>query len=160
MELPYVADRELKRCFVHRCVHAPTVASTPDSIQGNGVAAMYALYHPDYVPQRWHIFITTFVVGWLCNMTCMFGQRFLPRIGAMSGALVISGWLVTTLVCAIMPAFNGAGYASHSFVWTDWNNQTGYTSNGLVLLAGMLNGAYAIGTTDGVSRCCPVDSFL
>lgn len=46
----------------------------------------------------------------------------------------------------------GAGYASHNFVWLEWQNDTGYSSNGFVFLAGMLNGAFAIGTPDGCSH--------
>ena len=72
------------------------------------------------------------------------------------------------MVCAIMPvsrmqlrycpitkppkSTTGSGYASHSFVWSEWNNQTGYSSNGFVFFAGMLNGAFAIGTPDGCSH--------
>jgi choline transport protein len=51
-----------------------------------------------------------------------------------------------------MPHTTGAGYASSSFVWAEWNNQTGYGSNGFVFLAGMLNGAYSVGTPDCVSH--------
>ena len=51
-----------------------------------------------------------------------------------------------------MPSSNGNGYASGSFVWKDWYNQTGYTSNGFVLLLGMLNGASGIGTPDAVTH--------
>lgn len=51
-----------------------------------------------------------------------------------------------------MPAKTGQGYASSSFVWTNWSNTTGYSSNSFVFLAGMLNGAYAIGTPDCVSH--------
>ena len=113
---------------------------------------MYSLYHPDYAPQRWQIFIAFLALVWFACLTCMFGQRILPYLSSFTGIMVMSGWVITTLVCAIMPAYTGFGYASHSFVWTDWNNQTGYSSNGFVFLAGMLNGAYAIGTSDGVSK--------
>lgn len=47
---------------------------------------------------------------------------------------------------------SGTGHATHSFVWTDWANDTGYSSNAFVFLAGMLNGAYAVGTPDCVSH--------
>lgn len=51
-----------------------------------------------------------------------------------------------------MPSTAGDGHASTAFVWRDWQNQTGYTSDGFVFLAGMLNGAYAVGTLDCVSH--------
>lgn len=56
------------------------------------------------------------------------------------------------MVCAIMPSTTGEGHASSSNVWSDWDNETGYTSNGFVFLAGMLNGAFAVGTPDCVSH--------
>jgi len=46
----------------------------------------------------------------------------------------------------------GDGHASTAFVWRDWQNQTGYTSDGFVFLAGMLNGAYAVRTPDCISH--------
>ena len=36
------------------------------------------------------------------------------------------------MVCAIMPSTTGKGYASSKFVWGEWNNQTGWSSNGFV----------------------------
>jgi choline transport protein len=52
----------------------------------------------------------------------------------------------------LQPHTTGSGYADSAFVWGDWNNQTGYTSDGFVFLASMLNGAYAVGTPGCVSH--------
>ena len=41
--------------------------------------------------------------------------------------------------------------ASASFVFTDWQNATGW-SGGVAFLTGMLNGAFAIGTPDSVTH--------
>jgi choline transport protein len=115
---------------------------------------MYSLYHPDYVPERWHIFLAFLGITWFDNLLVIFGQRFLARVANASGMLCIAFLLITVMVCAIMPSQTGAGYASNSFVWADFSNLTGYSSSGFVFLAGMLNGAYAIGTTDGVCHLC------
>lgn len=120
----------------------------------NSAVAMYSLYHPDYVPERWHIFFAFLGITWFDNLLVMFGQRFLARVANASGILCIAFLLITVMVCAIMPSQTGAGYASNSFVWADFSNLTGYSSSGFVFLAGMLNGAYAIGTTDGVCHLC------
>jgi choline transport protein len=56
------------------------------------------------------------------------------------------------MVLAIMPSTTGKGYATNEFVWGNWMNGTGYSSNGFVFLAGMLNGAFAIGTPDGCTH--------
>ncbi|THC89127.1 hypothetical protein EYZ11_011421 [Aspergillus tanneri] len=61
---------------------------------------------------------------------------------------ILAGVLITIIVCAVMPHVNGTGYASGADVWGTWKNQTGYSSNGFVFAAGMLNGAYSVGTPD------------
>jgi len=65
---------------------------------------------------------------------------------------ILAGVVITIVICAIMPHTSGSGYASSSFVWANWETQTGYSSNGFVFLTGMLNGAYAVGTPDCVSH--------
>ena len=66
-------------------------------------------------------------------------------IEQLSLILVVGGVFVTVLVCAIMPKVNGTPYASNDFVWKDWSNQTGWSSNGFVFVAGMLNGTFVRG---------------
>lgn len=47
-----------------------------------------------------------------------------------------------------MPGRGGRpGHASSSFVWTEWSADIGYP-NGFVFVAGMLNGAFSVGTPD------------
>lgn len=47
-----------------------------------------------------------------------------------------------------MPGRGGRpGHATSSFVWTEWSAEIGYP-NGFVFVAGMLNGAYSVGTPD------------
>lgn len=115
---------------------------------------MYSIYHPDYVPQRYQIFIAFLVITWSDLCLVLFGQKVLAKAASMMGSLLVILFCITTLVCAIMPSQTGAGYASHSFVWTDFQNLTGWNSKGLVFLMGILNGAYAIGTPDGVCHLC------
>lgn len=63
-------------------------------------------------------------------------------------ALVIGGWFVTLVVLGVMSGSNGRSHASSDFVWHKWQNNTGYNSNVLVFVLGMLNGSFAIGTPD------------
>lgn len=63
-------------------------------------------------------------------------------IEKMSIVIVVGGVFVTILVCAIMPGVKGRSYASNDFVWRKWQNETGWTSDGFVFMAGCLNGAY------------------
>jgi choline transport protein len=112
----------------------------------NSIIAMYSVYHPDYVPQRWQVYICFLIITWSDLSLLLFGQRFIAKTFAGTGILLLLIFAVVTLVCAIMPSQNGHGYASNAFVWTDFENLTGWSSNGLVFVMGILNGAYAIGT--------------
>lgn len=114
------------------------------------VIAMYAIYHPDYSPQRWQIFIVFLVATWGDLCFVLYGQRILARTSTFMGLLLLILCLATILVCAIMPSQTGYGYATNAFVWADFQNLTGWNSSGLIFLMGVLNGAYAIGTPDGV----------
>lgn len=75
-------------------------------------------------------------------------NRMLPHIGNLGMFFILAGVLITIIVCAVMPYVNGTGYASDSDVWRTWQNGTGYSSEGFVFVAGMLNGAYSVGTPD------------
>ena len=70
----------------------------------------------------------------------MYANSFLPIINRLAMIMVVAGGLVTILVCAIMPKTTGSGYATNFDVWRNWQNQTGWRSNGFVFCIGMLNG--------------------
>ncbi|KAL3473166.1 amino acid/polyamine transporter I [Aspergillus californicus] len=122
------------------------------SMTSTMIVYSYALYHPDFHPERWHVFICYLVMSWICCFTVMFGQRALAWISRLGSFFIIAGFLVTVVVCAVMPSKSGTGYAGNGFVWKDWDNQTGYSSDGFAFLAGMLNGAFAVGATDCVTH--------
>ncbi|KAL3427309.1 amino acid permease [Phlyctema vagabunda] len=122
------------------------------SITGNICVAMYQIYHPDFVQERWHVFIAYLLSTWVAASIVLFGNRWIPMINNIGLFFILGGVLITILVVVTMPHATGTGYATSSSVWADWSNQTGYTSDGFVFLAGMLNGAYAVGTPDCVSH--------
>ncbi|EDN10801.1 predicted protein [Histoplasma mississippiense (nom. inval.)] len=103
-------------------------------------------------PQAWHMFVSYIICSWLCCCIVLFANKALPAISNAGMFLIIAGVFVTILVCAIMPHVTGRGYASDDFVWRDWENQTGYSSNGFIFVAGMLNGAYSVGNPDITSH--------
>lgn len=82
----------------------------------------------------------------------MFANRALPWILRSGAVLIVAGFFVTIIVCAVMPTRTGRGYQPSSVVWAEWSNDTGYSSNGFVFLAGMLNGAYAVGAIDCITH--------
>lgn len=118
----------------------------------NTIVAMYNVYHPNYIPQNWQIFVGFLGILWLDCAIVLFAQRVLSKLATFWGCLCIAFTFVSLLVCAIMPSRTGFGYASNEFVWADFQNLTGWSSGGLVFLMGMQNGAFAIGTPDCVTH--------
>ncbi|KAG5297906.1 choline transporter Hnm1 [Histoplasma ohiense] len=110
------------------------------------------LFNPELEPQAWHMFVSYIICSWLYCCIVLFANKALPAISNAGMFLIIAGVFVTILVCAIMHHVTGRGYASNDFVWMDWENQTGYSSNGFVFVAGMLNGAYSVGNPDITSH--------
>ena len=111
---------------------------------------MYAVYHPDFVPERWHVFLSYLITTWSCCSVVLFANKALPSVNNIGLFFILGGVFITIIVCAVMPSQNGNGHASSAFVFHDWSASLGYTSDGFVFLMGMLNGAYAVGTPD----CC------
>ena len=110
---------------------------------------MYALYHPELVIEPWHVYVAFVLITWLCCAFVIFGNRFLPFLNNIGLFLIIVGGLVTIIVVAAMPKV----HAPNDFVWGsfDENNVTGW-SGGVAFLAGVLNGAFTIGTPDAVTH--------
>ena len=116
------------------------------------IVTMYAMNHPGLTEQRWMVFVTFIILTWLIAAMAIFANRFLPRLEQFGGLFVVGGFLITVIVCAVMPHVNGKRYATSDSVWSQWENATGYTSDGMAFLLGMLNGAFSVGTPDVTSH--------
>jgi choline transport protein len=109
---------------------------------------MYFLYHPDYVIQKWNIFVALLIIVWLCIAATIFFNRYLAYLQHFGLFVVLVGGFVTIVVLAAMPK----KHSSNSFVWTNFENDTGWASGGVAFLTGVLNGAFTIGTPDAVTH--------
>lgn len=117
------------------------------SIPANVLVQMYAVFHPNFVPLPWHSYVAFILVTWLCTFFVIFCNRVIPYLQHVGLFLIIVGGLVTIIVVAAMPA----QHATSTFVWRDFENETGW-SNGVAFLTGVLNGAFTIGTPDAVTH--------
>lgn len=123
------------------------IAATTEIIGAQAVS-LYAAFHPAFVTQRWHVFVAYMIVNWLSCFCVLFANWILPLLEQGGAFLIIAGVFITIVVCASMPPV----HATNAFVWSEWTNTTGYSSNGFVFLLGMLNGAYSVGTPDVVTH--------
>lgn len=108
---------------------------------------MYSVFHPDFVIEPWHTYLTYVLITWFCVIFCIFGNRFLPLLQNIGLFLLVVGGVVTIIVLAATPS----KHASSSFVWADFDNATGW-GGGVAFLTGVLNGAFTIATIDSVSH--------
>ncbi|OGE52411.1 hypothetical protein PENARI_c010G06967 [Penicillium arizonense] len=123
-------------------------AASMSLIMAQQTVSMYMMTHPDFTPSTWNTFIAFLLCTWFCCCIVLFMNRFLPYIGNLGMFFILAGVFITIIVCAVMPHVNGTPYASNHQVWAEFDNGTGYTQTGFVFVAGMLNGAYSVGTPD------------
>ena len=122
-------------------------AATTQIVAAQAVS-LYAVNHPAFVTQRWHVFVAYLITSWMVCFCVLFANRILPLLQQGGAFLIIAGVLITIIVCSAMTPV----HATNAFVWREWTNSTGYSSNGFVFVLGMLNGAYGVGTPDVVSH--------
>lgn len=113
---------------------------------------MYSIFHPEFEAKSWHVFVSYMLCTWTCCLIVLFGNRALPSLGNIGLFFIVAGVLITIIVCAVMPHVDKVPYASNHDVWRNWTNDTGYSNDGFVFVAGMLNGAFAVGSTDCVAH--------
>ena len=79
------------------------------SISSQIAVAMYGLYHPDYSPQRWHVFIGYLIITWSCCSIVLFANRALPMLNQIGMFFILAGVFITIIVCVTLPSTIGAG---------------------------------------------------
>jgi choline transport protein len=72
------------------------------SILSNISVGMYGVYHPDYVSERWHVFVGYLIATWLCCGIVLFFNRALPMINNIGLFFILGGVFVTIIVCTVM----------------------------------------------------------
>ncbi|KAM0194399.1 hypothetical protein ACHAPA_005302 [Fusarium lateritium] len=122
------------------------------SILANTLVQMYALNHPGFVAESWHVFITYIITTWLsCAVVCLCNSA-MPGLNKFGVFIVLAGFIITVITVTVMPGRGGRPpLASSAFVWKDWTADIGYP-NGFVFVAGMLNGAYSVGSVHATTQ--------
>ena len=134
-----------------RCTCQVRKLSDPSSRQSlrSDVRCQPPSLRPTYLA---HVFVAYILITWAGCLSVCFGNKILPHMNGVGIFFIRVGVFVTIIVFAVMPSRHGGpGHASSAFVWTEWIASIGYP-NGFVFVAGMLNGAYAVGTPDCVAH--------
>lgn len=124
-----------------------TTAST-NLIFAEVVQALYALYHPDLVIQTWQTFVIYQILNLLTAAVVLFGNKIIPALNKFSLFYLQIGWLVVLItVVACAPT-----HRSTEFVFRTWINNTGWNSNVICFITGLVNPLYSLGGLDGVTH--------
>jgi choline transport protein len=103
-----------------------------------------ALNHPAYVEKGWHIFLIMVCFSLFNLVVHTYGRRILPALQAASGvAHILFFIIIVVVILALTPK------APSSFVWTEFKNTGGWSSNGISFCIGLLLPAFSISGADG-----------
>ncbi|RMZ88145.1 hypothetical protein DV736_g4627, partial [Chaetothyriales sp. CBS 134916] len=116
------------------------------------IITMGQLNSPSYEYQRWQVFVVFIFCAWLFAGVVTFFNKAIPRLEQIGGLLIVGGFLVSVIVSAVMPHVQARPYSTSHQVWSDFTNETGYSSSGFAFLLGMLNGAFSVGVPDLTSH--------
>ncbi|OCT51319.1 Choline transport protein [Cladophialophora carrionii] len=115
------------------------------------ITGIAVLNHPDYVIERWHIWLIFVAITWSAIAMNVFGTRWLPlwnKFILFFSATTLIVTMITILACAA-PKFQSA-----KFVFSDTTNSTGWPNDGLAFLLCLVNALYGFLGVDCGSHLC------
>lgn len=59
---------------------------------------MYALKHPDYTFQAWHVFVAYAIATWIACLLVCFCNRAMPWMSKVGIFCLIAGFFITVIV--------------------------------------------------------------
>ncbi|ETN39047.1 uncharacterized protein HMPREF1541_05269 [Cyphellophora europaea CBS 101466] len=125
-------------------------AASVSAIASNLCLEIHAYLHPEFEVKRWHTLLGYLLLNWVaCGLVTM-ANKAVPRLNIVGLLVLLIGGIATIVVCAAMLDTNAAS-AKHQSVWASWEAHIGYP-DGFVFVAGMLNGAFAMGTPDATTH--------
>ena len=129
-------------------------ASTGTYLAGTIIQSLLVLNDTDYEPQRWQatLLLLAVLLLTLFANTALF--RFLPGLEGVVLVLHVIGFFAV-----LIPVVYLAPTSSNAFVWTEFTNLSGYSSNGLSWFIGQSASAILFIGYDGyVSPSSPLEA--
>ena len=95
---------------------------------------MGQLNNPTYTIERWHVVLVTYLLAVLAASANIFLSRYLNQISTFA---VVWNILSFVVVVVTILACND-NKQSASFVFSDFQNETGFSSGGMAVMIGLL----------------------
>lgn len=102
---------------------------------GTMIQGLLVLNYPDYIYQRWHGTLLMWAALLLCVFVNTVAARFLPKIEGVILILHTLGFFAILIPLVIL-----APKGSVDFVFTEFVNEAGWSSNGLAFFVGLISG--------------------
>lgn len=112
------------------------------------MTGLIALLHPNYEPERWHIFLVyiAFIIG--ACLVNIFGLRLLPFINKSAISWSLAG---AAIIAIVVLACSSGDYQSGKFVFATYLNETGW-NGGIAWCLGLLQSSFGLTGYDAVSH--------
>ncbi|KAF5708516.1 amino acid transporter [Fusarium mundagurra] len=104
---------------------------------GLQMQALIIVNNETYVPERWQGMLFYWLVLVYALALNIWGDRLLPHINTVSGAIHVIGFVTIVVVLGVMAPKNSA-----SFVFTEVTNSSGWANDGVSWLVGLLSAVY------------------
>lgn len=124
-----------------------TSASVTISI-ATSIVGMYALAHPGFVVETWHVFVT-YEIANAALVLFNIWEKPLPRISQAALYTSLTSFAVITIV--ILAKSSGDFQPAH-FVFKDFENGTGWLSAGIAFIVGLINPNWSFSCLDAATH--------
>ena len=116
------------------------MGATNNFIASNFILGMANLSFPNYVIERWHTVLLTYLVAFLGTAVNVYGPNLLDR---MARGMMVWNIVSFFVVIIVILACNNHKQPA-SFVFQDFQNFTGFDSMGYVAILGLLQSAFGM----------------
>lgn len=118
---------------------------------GLQLQALIIMNNPSYVPERWHAMLLVWAVLAYAAAINIWGPKLLPHLNLASGIFHISGFVAIVVVLGVMST-----KASAAFVFVEVTNSSGWESDGVSWLVGLISAVYPfLGYVGSFYSRCP-----
>ncbi|KAK4891677.1 hypothetical protein LTR27_009685 [Elasticomyces elasticus] len=122
-----------------------SLAASAPFLAGTMIQGLLVLNDPTYVYKRWHGMLLYWAILLLAALVNVLGGRMLPMIENMTMALHVA--LFFALLIALLTS--APTYQPASFVFTEFVNNSGWSSDGIAWSIGLLSSCYVFVGYDG-----------
>lgn len=116
------------------------MGATNNFIGANFVLGMAQLNNPDYTIERWHTVLLTYLIAIVAAASNLTLSRFFDKL---STSILV--WNVGSFLVVIITILaTNKNKQSAAFVFTDFQNDTGFSSGGMAVMIGLLQSFFGM----------------